>query len=122
MKYPHEAGKRPRNKFKNRYAQMFPCEYLHVQHVCGSVCVNTINTKFKNIYAQMFPCEYLHVQLFVLILQSTLVILKSTGPSETLRDIRISTYQIWRIEENTSGTSKFHKWTCDLTPLVRYIG
>ena len=28
MKYPHEAGKRPRNKFKNRYAQMFPCTFL----------------------------------------------------------------------------------------------
>ena len=68
----------------------------------------------------MFSC--MDVAVFVLILQSTLVISKSKGPSETLRDIRISTYQIWRIEENTSGTSKFHKWTCDLTPLVRNIG
>ena len=42
-------------------------------------------------------------------LQSTLVISKSKGPSETLRDIRTSTYQIWRIEENTNGTTKFHK-------------
>ena len=42
-------------------------------------------------------------------IQSTLVISKSKGPSETLRDIRTSTYQIWRIEENTNGTTKFHK-------------
>ena len=42
-------------------------------------------------------------------IQSTLVISKSKGPSETLRDIRTSTYQICRIEENTNGTTKCHK-------------
>ena len=26
-----------------------------------------------------------------------------------------------RIEENTNRTTKFHKWTCNLTPLVRNI-
>ena len=36
------------------------------------------------------------------VVQSTLVISKSKGPSETLRDIRTSTYQICRIEENTN--------------------
>ena len=41
--------------------------------------------------------------------QSTLVISKSKGPCETLRDIRTSTYQIRRIEENTNPTTKFHK-------------
>ena len=41
--------------------------------------------------------------------QSTLVIWKSKGPFETHRDIRTSTYQICRIEENTNGTTKFHK-------------
>ena len=54
-------------------------------------------------------------------LQSTLVISKSKGPSETLRDIRTSTYQIYRIEENTHHTTKFHKWTCNLSPSVRNI-
>ena len=43
----------------------------------------------------------LHVVLIVcyaiLTIQSTLVISKSKGPSETLRDIRNSTYQICRI-------------------------
>ena len=42
-------------------------------------------------------------------IQSTLVISKSKGPSETLRDIRTSTYQIYRIEENNNQTTKFHK-------------
>ena len=42
-------------------------------------------------------------------IQSTLVISKSKGPSETLRDIRTSTYQNCRIEEYTNGTTIFHK-------------
>ena len=40
--------------------------------------------------------------------QSTLVISKSKRPAETLRDIRTSTYQMCRIEENTKRTTKFH--------------
>ena len=43
------------------------------------------------------------------LIQSTLVISKLKVPSETLRDIRTSTYQIFRIEENTNRTTKFHK-------------
>ena len=42
-------------------------------------------------------------------MQSTLVISNLKGPSETLRDIRTSTYQIFRIEENTNRTTKFNK-------------
>ena len=45
-------------------------------------------------------------------LQSTLVISKSKGPSETLRHIRTSTYQICRMKENTIRTTDFRKWTC----------
>ncbi|KAL4235661.1 Protein tyrosine phosphatase [Mactra antiquata] len=30
LKYPYEAGKRPRNKFKNRFAQMFPYDHSRV--------------------------------------------------------------------------------------------
>ena len=44
--------------------------------------------------------QYILYQAFNI--QSTLVISKSKGPSETLRDIRTSTYQICRIEENTN--------------------
>ena len=43
-------------------------------------------------------------------IQSTLPISRLKGPSETLRDILTSTYQIFRIEENINGTTKFHKW------------
>ena len=42
-------------------------------------------------------------------IQSTLVISKSKGPSEILRDIRTSIYQIYSIEEKTIRTTKFHK-------------
>ena len=52
------------------------------------------------------------------VIQSTLVISKLKGSSETLRDIRTSTYQIRRIEENTNRTTKCHKLTCNLTPLL----
>ena len=54
----------------------------------------------------------------VLHIQSTFVISKSKGPSGTLRVIRNSTYMMCRIEENTNRTAKFHKLTCNLTPLV----
>ena len=37
------------------------------------------------------------------------VISKSKGPCEILRDIRTSTYQMCRTEENTNQTTKFHK-------------
>ena len=55
------------------------------------------------------------------IIQSTLVISKAKGPSEILRDKRTSTYQTCRTEENTNQTTTFHKWTCNLTPLVKNI-
>ena len=54
-------------------------------------------------------------RLFVFLLdsfiniQSTLVISKLKGPSERLRDIRTSTYQIFRTEENTNRTTIFHE-------------
>ena len=42
-------------------------------------------------------------------IQSTTVISKLKGPCDTLRDICTSTYQIFRIEENTNRTTKFLK-------------
>ena len=50
---------------------------------------------FKKIYSEVMK------------LQSTLIISKSKGPSETLRDNRTPTYQIFRIEENTNQTTNF---------------
>ena len=46
-------------------------------------------------------CSYL--------IQSTLVISKSKGPTKTIRDIRTSSFQICSIEEKTIRTTKFHK-------------
>ena len=67
-----------------------------------------------------FKSDFL-VTIVVFLIQSTLFISKLKGPSETLRDIRTSTYQIFRIEENTNHTTKFHKWICNKTPLVKNI-
>ena len=57
-----------------------------------------------------FP-ESISIQLMLIYMkvQSTLVISKSKGPSEQLRDIRTSTYQMCSIEKNTNRTTKFHK-------------
>ena len=46
------------------------------------------------------------------IIQSTLVISNSKGLSETLRDIRTSLYQIFRIEEKIIRTTTFNKFIC----------
>ena len=45
----------------------------------------------------------------ICLIQSTLVISKLKGASKILRDIRTSTYQTFRIEENTNRTTKFYK-------------
>ena len=55
------------------------------------------------------------------IIQSTLVILKSKGLSEILRDILISTYQICRRGKKIIQTTTSHKWICNLTPENRDI-
>ena len=79
--------------------------FLHFAFCCKTV--------FKFLKANL-KADIIHVQ-------STHVISKSKGPAETLRDIRTSTYQTCRIEENTKRTTKFHTWTCNLTPLIRNV-
>ena len=49
-------------------------------------------------------------QLSLFEVQTTLVISNSKGLSETLRDIRTSTYQIFRIEEKVIRTTTFNKF------------
>ena len=61
--------------------------------------------KLKYVALSSFPL----VGLLLKYIQSTLVNSKSKGPSEILRDIRSSTYQMCRTEENTNRTTKFHK-------------
>ena len=60
------------------------------------------------------PCQVLCRQSEV---QSTLVISKSKGLSEILRDILTSIYRICSFGENINLTSTFHKF--NLTPEVR---
>ena len=52
-------------------------------------------------------------------IQSALFISKSKRLSEILRESRISTYQICRIEEKINRTIIFHKELCNLTPEVK---
>ena len=54
-------------------------------------------------------------------IQSTIVISNSKGLSEILRDIRISTYQICRIEEKLIRLTRFNKYMCNWTLEVRDI-
>ena len=54
-------------------------------------------------------------------IQSTLDISNSKGPSEILRDIRTSTYQICRIEEKIIRRTTFNKYICNWTLEVRDI-
>ena len=57
-----------------------------------------------------------------MLIQSTLVISKLKGPSETLRDIRTSTYQIFRIDENTNRTPNFtNEYVIRLVYLEMYV-
>ena len=71
------------------------------------------------LFIVLRDCGFSWVISFI---QSFLVILKSNGLSEILRDIRTSTYQICRIEEKTNSTTTFQKRICNLTPEVkRYI-
>ena len=61
------------------------------------------------------------LDLYKYLLKSTLVISKSKSLSEILQDIRISTYQICRIEEKINRTTTFNILVCNLTPEVRDI-
>ena len=54
-------------------------------------------------------------------IQSTPVISNSKGLSEIVRDIRTSTYQICRIEEQIIRTTTFNKYICNWTLEFRYI-
>ena len=72
--------------------------------------VDPLGIFVENIKFQRFPIAMKMADFKEKVkLQSTLVISNLKGPSETLRDIRSSTYQIFRIEENTNRTTKFNK-------------
>ena len=71
-----------------------------------SVCIN-----WQGLVWAMHPCT----------LQSTLIISKSKGLYEIVRDIRTSTYQICRIEEKVIQTTTFQEWISNFTPEVTDI-
>ena len=75
-------------------------------------CVN--KKKIKNTLGNIFSRRHFEIQ-------STLVISKSKGLFEILRDIRTSTYQICRTEEKIIRTTTFNKYMCNWTSEVRDI-
>ena len=96
--------------FKSLYLFLYSFILSSLKEMNGAFCLLFILFIHRFIYFS-----------FYLLTQSTLVISKSKGPSKTVRDIRTSTYQMCTFEENTKQTTKFHKWTCNLTPLIRKI-
>ena len=76
-------------------------------HIVYTMLLSIISEMLPEIHTMEkfdFLKTIIHFQI-----QSTFVISKLKGPSETLRDIRTSTYQMCRTEENTNRTTKFHK-------------
>ena len=94
--------------------QVIRC-HLHLPVKCmvkiGIVALHVFLLFLVRVYksTESYCCHFdISMSVSVGIIQSTLVISKSKGPAETLRDIRTSTYQMCRIEENTKRTTKFH--------------
>ena len=79
---------------------------------------------FPKFYFGMLTSDLFHflrgAQCFPSAVYSRLSLYRSKGLFEILRDIRISTYQICRIEETIHRTTAFHKWICDLTPEFKW--
>ena len=92
--------------------KMFPALRSNVLTICSEVLGNSLVLPRWSLLSETVVCWVLH---------STLVISKSKGLSEILRDIRTSTYQICRIEKKINQTTTFLKWICNLTPEVRGI-
>ena len=93
---------------------------LNRNHSSAARSVKDLIKKFMvhHVFLSVVNHVFVEIPYYVKILQSTLVISKFKELCEIFRDIRISTYQICRIEEKTTT---FHKWTCNLTPEVRDI-
>ena len=68
-----------------------------LSHLWGAMG-DTVNSHQMSVEIDTLEKNYSQT---VDIIQSTLVISKSKGPSKTVRDIRTSTYQICSIEEKT---------------------
>ena len=84
----------------------------YIIHWLSPCAGDTSLAKARELYSRPVQVKFrfLAAKIFLgLKIQSTLVISKSKGPSEILRDIRTSTYQMCKTEENTNRTTKFHK-------------
>ena len=103
-----------------RSAPLRHFEWVPATYFCGEI--RKISCRYPLIWRYV---EYQENRIFdwqkLVLIQSTLVISNSMGNSEILRDIRTSTYQIYRIEEKIIRTTTFNKYICNWTLEVRDI-
>ena len=71
--------------------------------------IESFESKIKDSSTQRPRISSENADSLICLVQSTLVISKSKEPSETFRDIRTSTYQMCKAEENANRTTKFLK-------------
>ena len=75
----------------------------------------------QNAYIVLWWTRFTHFSSSIKTIYNRLSLSRSPVDSAMLRDIRTSTYQIYRYKEKTNWTTTFHKWKCNLTPDVRDI-
>ena len=78
----------------------------------GNISVCRVSAKPNELLRlrRLSESQFLHYENTPIQIQSTLVISNSKGLSETLRDIRSSTYQIYGTEEKTiNRTTTFNR-------------
>ena len=98
-----------------------PCQHVTGTQYHDAICSNVVFSteimvpfkRMKSLQNSYMLKRILYLWSFLINgffhIQSTRDISKSKGPSETLQDIRTSSYQICRIEENTNRTTICHK-------------
>ena len=87
--------------------------------VLGSRMGKTKRTTKCNIWLKILSLRKRSILPHIFNLQLTFVISNSKGLSEIFRDIRTSTYQIYRMEEKNIRTTTINKYICDWILEVR---
>ena len=96
-----------------------PTRRLHFLYLISYFIVIEAFTSTSQYFDDLLNIDNDCVDQIVDKIQPTLVISNSKGLSETLRDIRTSTYQIFRIEEKIIRTTTFNKYICTWSLDVR---
>ena len=126
LSYPLSAQRRLWSDWANaqadlslRRAHMLFCRFCHAlgEQMKMRECCPLMPPRHIFTLHDIFISHY----LYRISIQSTLVISKSKGLSELLRDIHTATYQNCRIKEKINRTTTFNKCICDWTLEIRDI-